>query len=150
MKKTILLFLAITFSIHYTNAQFNATWEETTTFIQTYSHELYNYNSSSCKSEYNEVSIKGKELNVKFKFLDGSGEVITKVDLSKLKNVSYEDTFFVIELTGDYIQSSYDDGKTFHDNNSNKMNISFCNNEIMDRVYRAFKQLTILATERRK
>lgn len=147
MKKTLLIF-TLFIGLGSANAQYDATWDETTTFIQTYSHEMYNYNSASCESGYNELSIKGKVLIAKFKFRDGSGEVTSKVDLSKLKKVTSGGYFFDIELTGDFIESSYDDGndRTYR---SKKLNIQFCNLEVMDRVYKAFEHLTKLATEKR-
>ena len=136
--KKILLIIVLFIGVGNVNAQYNATWEETITFIQTYSSEMYSYDRSSCKSGNNEISLKGKELIVKFKFRDGSGEATSEVDLSKLKNISFKEDFITLELTGDFKKSS------------NNTEIHFCNNDIMERMYRAFKHLTNLATEKRK
>lgn len=137
MKKTLLI-ITLFIGLGTVNAQFNANWEETVTFIQNYSSDLYSYDRASCKSGNNEISIEGKELLVKFKFRDGSGEATSKVDLSKLKNISIKEDFIVLELTGDYKKSS------------NNTEIHFCDNDIMERMYNAFRHLTYLATTKRK
>ena len=149
--KKILFIITLFIGLGNINAQFDATWKETVNFIEIYSQELYSYNNSSCESEYDEISISGEELVIRFKFKDGSGEVISKADLTKLKSITTVDDYFVIEFIGDYMKSSYNDGKTYQsNNNSSKVNIHFCNNDIKQRVHRAFKQLTKLAIEKRK
>ena len=147
MKKALLI-ITLFIGIGSANAQYDATWKETVTFIQNYSPQMYNYNSSSCQSGNNEISIEGKVLIVKFNFRDGSGEVTSKVDLSKLENVSHKGDFFEIKLIGDYIESNFD-GAADSVSHSDKIKIKFCDIEYMDRVYDAFKHLTKLASKKR-
>lgn len=141
-----LLIIALFIGLGNVNAQYNATWDETVTFMEKYSHEMYTYDSSSCQSGNNEISIDGKLLTAKFKFKDGSGEMISKMDLSKLKNITLGEGFIQIELNSYYNEKSA--GENAH--NIKDMKIHFCDEEFIDRITKGFQHLTNLAKAKRK
>ncbi|MFY0673418.1 MAG: hypothetical protein JXQ87_08430 [Bacteroidia bacterium] len=135
-------------------AENDATWEETTAFInkyKSYLHYTRHYNDP-CRDEIKDFNISGNQMY--FINLPGRGpgnESKNTVDLSKLDSVAFDNDAIYLFLVGPYWKQDYNPYTSSSTKFSWKSSyLTICDEEMKKRMYNAFSHLAKLATEKRE